>query len=465
MRAMTFLEKLNFVLSGRKLAKQFSIVQYKSKEEIRRIQNFRFVRLLKHAYETVPFYRNKFKRAGVLINCIKSIDDIKELPIVEKSELIANFPDDVLSTQFRDQRKLYMFVTGGTSGQTLKIFHTPQSIHATLASYHRAYADIMGGKYKRSDVAAYVYTSPYPFNNIFGAYKQEFLWTLDSTEQIREKLLCTQPHLLACYPSTLDRITNELSAKDRVKISARLKAISLNSEMSSQSQRDIWEEQWKVPVRDEFCSEEVSTIIFHQCLHKNYHTHNDTCVLESVNDHGQICAAGSEGNLVVTALYNYAMPIIRYNQQDKLTLDDSCKTCQCRSNFTQVASFSGRINDAFSLPSGRILSSGYLLDVGYSTLLKYSDIIRYWSLIQENLHTVVLECVLVKEVSNSLIESIKSDLTKLFYSEVQVSIRLVNNISCTSGGKRKQIRSMINESIDSIHSTRGEPTLAHYKAA
>jgi phenylacetate-CoA ligase len=213
--------------------------------------------------------------------------------------------------------------------------------------------------------------------------------------------------------------------------------------MSSQAQRDVWSESWGVPVLDEFCSEEVSTIMFHQCPRKKYHINSDNCVLESVNDDGQPVSSTTEGNLVVTALWNYAMPLIRYNQGDRVVLDEPHSTCSCGSQLPLLSAFEGRSNDAFILRSGRVLSSGYLLDVGYSALVKYSDMIKYWSLIQEDVDRVVLECSLKSGTCPSVLDNIKDDVSSLFFGEAKAEIRVVDTPLEAKKGKRKQIRTMV----------------------
>lgn len=443
MRPLTFLEKLGFAWVAPRMSADFQRLQYQNQAEIRAIQNHRFMKLFRHACETVPFYQRKYAEAGVSLGKIRSIDDIKELPVIEKAELIAGFPDEVISQKHTGNTNPFMFVTGGTSGQTIKVVHSMNSIYATLVSYHRAYSNMMRGDYSKRSVTAYVYTSPYPFSSFFGAYSQRFISTLDSTEEIRNKLVSARPHLLTSYPSTLERLTREICPADLRRISSRLKAISLNSEMSSQSQRDDWSEKWSVPVLDEFCSEEVSTIMFHQCPHKSYHIHEDLCVLESVDLEGRPVAAGEQGNLVVTALFNYAMPLIRYNQQDQIILEDRQKSCECGICFPLVRSFEGRSNDAFILPSGKVLSSGYLLDVGYSALVRFAENITYWSLIQERTDRIVFECSLAPKVDTGFLAVLTEDLNQLFSREVTVGVRVVEAAQGAVRGKRRQIVSRV----------------------
>jgi phenylacetate-CoA ligase len=449
---MTFMEKLKFAYFGRSMAAELSKMPFKERIALKEIQNARFMKIFQHACRTVPFYKRKYRECGVLTNRIRSIEDIKELPVVEKGELSKLGFDDLTSDQFRDRSKLFMFVTGGTSGEALKVYHSLESVFLSFASYHRAYADMMGGRYNRSDVAAYVYTSEYPFRSFFGAYRQAFIWTLDPPEVIRSKLINVQPQIITSYPSVLERVTSHLTTSDVKKIAARLRGICLNSEMSTQIQRDRLEALWGVPVRDEFCSEEISTIMFHQCSHKRYHVNQDLCFIESVNDHGGQNHPQEEGDLVVTGFSNFAMPLIRYNQQDRVVLDSPEERCSCGSQFPMVKSFLGRTNDAFLLPSGRRLTSGYLLDVGYSILVKHADYILYWTLIQEAKDKIVLECNFTSLAPRNLAQRIEADLKPLFYGEVNVEVRINVTPRRSAKGKHKQVVSLLESSSDELSS-------------
>ena len=73
------------------------------------------------------------------------------------------------------------------------------------------------------------------------------------------------------------------------------------------------------------------------------------------------------GTLVGTNLHNYAMPMIRYVQNDLGTIQPS--SCECGWQFRELSNLQGRKNDSFIMPSGKEISSGFLLDATYEILL------------------------------------------------------------------------------------------------
>jgi len=74
--------------------------QYLSRDALRGIQFKKLKGLLDHAYNTVPFYKNSFKQAGVSPEDIRTWDDFKNVPILTKDQ-IRDDPDQFLSTSPR----------------------------------------------------------------------------------------------------------------------------------------------------------------------------------------------------------------------------------------------------------------------------------------------------------------------------------------------------------------------------
>jgi len=61
--------------------------QYLSRDALRDIQFNKLTALLDHTYNTVPFYKNFFKKAGVTPEDIRTWDDFKKVPILTKNQI------------------------------------------------------------------------------------------------------------------------------------------------------------------------------------------------------------------------------------------------------------------------------------------------------------------------------------------------------------------------------------------
>ena len=58
-----------------------------SREDLRRLQSERLVKIVRHAYDNVPMYRERMAALGVRPEDIRSIDDIVKLPFTTKKDL------------------------------------------------------------------------------------------------------------------------------------------------------------------------------------------------------------------------------------------------------------------------------------------------------------------------------------------------------------------------------------------
>ena len=58
-------------------------------EDIRKLQLKKFQRVFDYVYHNSPFYSNKFKKAGLKPEDIKTLDDIRRIPLTSKTEMRA----------------------------------------------------------------------------------------------------------------------------------------------------------------------------------------------------------------------------------------------------------------------------------------------------------------------------------------------------------------------------------------
>ena len=100
--------------------------QYWSEEEIYEYKLRELQKIYQHAYNTVPFYRDKYKREGLSINSIQDLGDTHKIPILEKAEIRENWKNMV--SQNHPDGKLYPRQTSGSSGMALDFYTTKKSI-------------------------------------------------------------------------------------------------------------------------------------------------------------------------------------------------------------------------------------------------------------------------------------------------------------------------------------------------
>jgi phenylacetate-CoA ligase len=185
-------------------------------------------------------------------------------------------------------------------------------------------------------------------------------------------------------------------------------------------------------VLDEYSSEELTRVAA-QCRHKTYHLFEDINYIETQSD----------GVIVGTNLHNYAMPMIRYVQNDLGAIE--VRPCDCGWRFRHLVNLQGRKNDSFILPSGKVLSSGFLLDATYEFLLAYRTAVKDFCLIQEATDRVVLQIVAGTGWDSDIERKITQRFREFLGSDVEFHVATVAICDKTKTGKRNPI-------INRIHS-------------
>ena len=82
-------------------------IECMSREDMRKLQSERLVKIVKTCYEKVPFYRRKMDELGVKPSDIKSIDDISKLPFTTKHDLRDEYPFGLQAVPMTDVRRIH----------------------------------------------------------------------------------------------------------------------------------------------------------------------------------------------------------------------------------------------------------------------------------------------------------------------------------------------------------------------
>jgi phenylacetate-CoA ligase len=192
-------------------------------------------------------------------------------------------------------------------------------------------------------------------------------------------------------------------------------------------------------VFDRYGSREVSDIAGECSAHRGLHVFPWGCYVEVVDDAGERVPAGTEGNILVTCLGNYAMPLVRYQIGDRGVLS-SDTTCSCGRGGQILERIAGRNDDIF------VRSDGTQIEGGYFGVLLYS---RPW----------VLQCQVIQRGYTSILFKIKRSAhgcapgelediigkTRMAMGEeCQVDFEFVEDIPKSPSGKYRYILSQVN---------------------
>jgi phenylacetate-CoA ligase len=160
-------------------------------------------------------------------------------------------------------------------------------------------------------------------------------------------LLAQAADYLQTYPTNARTIARAIAAGHKPPL--RFRAIFTFGETLRPDTRAEIEAQLG-PVIDRYAAEELG-LIASQCEHGGYHVPDEVVLVEIVDDAGRPLPPGMPGRVLLTALYNYAMPLIRYAIGDVAAR--AAAPCPCGRHLTRLERIGGRERNMFRLPDGR----------------------------------------------------------------------------------------------------------------
>jgi phenylacetate-CoA ligase len=202
-------------------------------------------------------------------------------------------------------------------------------------------------------------TAPYPQGLTDGSWAPPFVFPMPtgaafyletagvSLEQQSEWLGRIKPDYLMTYPSIVRALAERAVLHGRP---TPLLGISTVGEVVDPETRELAVRYLDAPIYDIYSSEEAGVIALECPVAPVYHAQAEALVVEILDESGNGCAPGETGRVVVTPLFNYAMPLIRYDIGD---FAQAGGLCGCGRGLPALERIMGRRRNMLTLSDGR----------------------------------------------------------------------------------------------------------------
>lgn len=328
--------------------------QWLSPAEVASAQMTRLRDLLSHAGRTVPYYRRVFREAGLDPARVRSLEDLRRLPPLQRETLAERF-EDLRSDRPRASSRPR--ATGGSTGRMARFLVDERDLLERSAHLYR---NLSWFGWRLGDRLAFLWGSDVDsreHRGLAGGARDTLagvLW-LDAFS-VREdrlgdhldRLESFAPRVLIGYPSSLHLLASHALASGR---RLRLEGVQTSAEVLSPRVRRDLEEVFGAKVLDRYGCREIG-IAAHECPSGGMHVNAEAVVMECV-----------EGEVLLTSLNNYAMPLIRYRNEDLAEMDEG--TCRCGRGLPLVRAIRGRISDVLRTPGGRLVHGEFFTHLLY----------------------------------------------------------------------------------------------------
>ena len=117
-------------------------VECASRDYLHAVQSARLIRMVRNAYDHVPFYKRKFDEMGLTPGDIHSIDDITKLPFTVKNDLRDNYPFGLFAVPQSELVRIH--ASSGTTGKQTVVGYTRHDIDVWAEGAARALLALKG---------------------------------------------------------------------------------------------------------------------------------------------------------------------------------------------------------------------------------------------------------------------------------------------------------------------------------
>ncbi len=315
-----------------------------SREELSKLQLALINKTISKAVKS-PFY-GELKKQGK-IKKIKSLDEVKNLPFTEKSDLRNNFPYGLLALSL--DKAVRMHSSSGTTGNPTVVFHTKKDLEdwAELLARSMHMAGLRPGHVFQNMMGYGLFTGGLGFH--YGAERLGAMTipsgTGNSKRQIwfLKTMRTTAVHILPSYALKLATVLEEENLKHE---DLNLKMAFIGAEPHTEAMRQQIEKQFKIKAFNSYgLSELCGPGVAFECPYQTgMHLWEDHFYPEIINpETGEVLPDGEEGELVMTTLRRNAMPLLRYRTRDLTKIIN--EPCPCGRTHRRIARIKGRSDD------------------------------------------------------------------------------------------------------------------------
>lgn len=350
------------------------------------LQQRRFKKILKHAYKNSKFYRDLYTNHGIRE---KDLDDvtITDLPIINKGLVMDNF-DKIITVNDLSREMIENYLCSLTESQYGKPFldqyiviHTSGStgtvgyfvydkkdwdllLAQTITRVVRVKPKLNGKKYRVAFIGAIggnfagctLIRSAPPF-----IYDYSMLSIHKPQDELFEAINRLQPEIITGYGSVMQTLAE---AQLENKIAIQPKYLRSCGDAITKKTYELTKEAWGIYPSNFYACTESLCMGVQTTPDEDLELFDDFNIFEILDDNQAEVDLNQEGNLVLTNLYNYTQPLIRYQINDVLKKSDEERSAR---GFLKIRSINGRkgVSLEFNNHAGEKVKINYNMLLGY----------------------------------------------------------------------------------------------------
>jgi phenylacetate-CoA ligase len=337
-----------------------------SREELEKRELKYFIKQMKYVMAKSPFYKRKFRAAGVTPNDVKTMDDVRKLPFTTKQELLQSQEEHPIYGDFpciRPEEATRVFQTSGTTGKPLKIPLSKKDWFKTFYEQFSYYLYAYGMESKDVAFFPFTYGTFIAWWGIQAAMEQHGVTIVPGggqTSDARVKSIIDWGATVVCGTPTYIIYLGELAQKMGIDLpNSKVRIVVTAGEPGAQvpATKKLVEGLWGAKNYDDIGSTEISNFGYECVMQKGTHMNEGMFLPESLDvESGKPVAEGEVGELVLSNLFCESVPLLRYLTRDLVRFN--YEKCDCGRTFLRMdGGVLGRADDMFTFGGVNIFPS------------------------------------------------------------------------------------------------------------
>jgi phenylacetate-CoA ligase len=408
------------------------------RRSVQDFQSRRLRRLVRHSYQNVPFYRRLYDAHGVRPESIRGIEDLSRLPIIEKADLL-NVPVSERISEGSAHANLIPYRTSGSTGEPMTFNRTWLETRVLeLVRIRMNYESGITPRSKRFRLADRPPTADDQslVNRVrkLGWFRIDWHDPLDDPHRIVAAMLQSKPDVVMGMTSLLDRLVTAVGADAFRQLRPCL--VAVGGDDLTPSVRERLAQAFGAQVINTYGSFEFN-LIAHPCPQAGrFHTCDNSVIVEVLRG-GEAATVGQRGEVVVTGLHSWAMPLIRYRQSDLAVRGP--ESCQCGRPFGSIERLEGRMVDTIQLPDGHRMHAFELVTPWWD----HHRWVGRYQLVQETLTEIRLLIQPSRPPTADEIDDVRWSSQRVLGEGVELKLELTDRIHPPATGKFRLVMSKV----------------------
>ena len=328
-------------------------------DHLESMQLERMKKIIRHAFNNVEFYRNRMRKYNLTPDSVKTLEDVEKLPFMVKQDLRDTYPFGLLAVPQSEVVRLH--ASSGTTGKPIVVAYTKEDLKVWTEVVHRALANC---GLTNSDIVQISYGYGLFTGGLGAHYGAEDLGATvvpTSGGNTRRQIMLMRDfgvNAICCTPSYFIHLIDEANKSGIDLRELPIRAGIFGAEPWTAGMRKYVEENAGIEAFDIYgLSEIIGPGVAIECpCHCGLHVYEDHFYPEIIDpDTGESLPDGEYGELVLTTLSKYAMPMIRYRTRDLTRIIPG--RCACGRTIRRIDRISSRSDDMFIIRGVNVFPS------------------------------------------------------------------------------------------------------------